>query len=179
MFNSNNWQVKLVYAGFGGFLMLVGMVLSPVTAQREKFGEIVCTKLSVVDRAGVPRVVLSTNVYDGLHAGRNKRIVTITSGEIGGSKIEAFGEHGGRASLSTIHGFAEVAARGIDGAARLVPGSVYCDDDDGTPLTRLRATEHGGRVDVFGKSKGTAVMKIDEHGNGVVSTWDKNGYRQK
>ena len=33
MFNSNNWQIKLVYAGLGGLLMLIGMLLSPVTAQ--------------------------------------------------------------------------------------------------------------------------------------------------
>ena len=45
MFNSNNWQIKLVYAGLGGLLMLIGMLLSPVTAQRDKFGEIECTKL--------------------------------------------------------------------------------------------------------------------------------------
>ena len=40
------------------------MLLSPVTAQRDKFGEIECTKLMVVDTAGKLRVVLSAKEED-------------------------------------------------------------------------------------------------------------------
>ena len=44
---------------------------------------------------------------------------------------------------------------------------------------RLGDTEHGGRVDVFNKQgENRAVMSVNEYGNGAVSTWDKNGYRQ-
>ena len=44
---------------------------------------------------------------------------------------------------------------------------------------RLGYTEYGGRVDVFNKQgENRAVMSVNEHGNGAVSTWDKNGYRQ-
>ena len=44
---------------------------------------------------------------------------------------------------------------------------------------RLGATEHGGRIDAFNKQgKNRAVMGVTEYGNGAVSTWDKNGYRQ-
>lgn len=61
MFNSENWQIKLVYAGLGGFLMLIGMLLSPVTAKRDKFGEIECTKLTIVNSEGNSRVILGTD----------------------------------------------------------------------------------------------------------------------
>ena len=33
-------------------------------------------------------------------------------------------------------------------------------------------------MEVKGKGDGAAVMAINEYGNGAVSTWDKNGYRQ-
>ena len=52
MFNTQYLKIKLVYAGFGGFLMLIGKLLSPVTAQRDKFGVIECTELRVVDADG-------------------------------------------------------------------------------------------------------------------------------
>ena len=43
----------------------------------------------------------------------------------------------------------------------------------------LGDTKYGGRVDVFNKQgKNRAVMSVNEYGNGAVSTWDKNGYRQ-
>ena len=42
---------------------------------------------------------------------------------------------------------------------------------------RLSADEYGGRVRVSGKDEGSrAAMAVSEHGNGVVPTWDKNGY---
>ena len=43
----------------------------------------------------------------------------------------------------------------------------------------MKSGEHGGSVIVFGKgdSKGQAGMGVNEYGNGGVSTWDKNGYR--
>ena len=43
---------------------------------------------------------------------------------------------------------------------------------------RLSADKYGGRVRVSGKDEGSrAAMAVSEHGNGVVATWDKNGYR--
>ena len=43
----------------------------------------------------------------------------------------------------------------------------------------LAVGEHGGQVEVVGKGEGKAGMGINEYANGVVATWDKNGYRQK
>ena len=46
-------------------------------------------------------------------------------------------------------------------------------------VVRLGDTEYGGRVDVFNKrGENRAVMSVNKYGNGAVSTWDKNGYRQ-
>ena len=49
VFSTQDWQIKLVYAGFGFLFAVIGMLLSPVTAQRDKFGEIECRRLTVVD----------------------------------------------------------------------------------------------------------------------------------
>lgn len=45
----------------------------------------------------------------------------------------------------------------------------------------LYTDEHGGSVSVYGKgsNESRAVMGVNEYGNGMVSTWDKNGYRLK
>ena len=65
MFSRQDWQIKLVYAGFGALLLFIGMLLSPVTAQRDKFDEIECTKLTVVDQDGKMRVRLTTDEHGG------------------------------------------------------------------------------------------------------------------
>ena len=38
MFSSEHWQIKLIYASFGALLLFIGMLLSPVTAQRRRCG---------------------------------------------------------------------------------------------------------------------------------------------
>ena len=65
MFSREHWQIKLAYAGFGALLLFMGMLLSPVTAQRDRFGEIECSKLRVVDADGNTRVVLTTDEHGG------------------------------------------------------------------------------------------------------------------
>ena len=66
MFSKEHWQIKLVYASFGALLLFIGMLLSPVTAHRDKFGAIECTKLTVVDPdTGEACAVLSTDKHGG------------------------------------------------------------------------------------------------------------------
>ena len=57
-------------------------------------------------------------------------------------------------------------------------GAISVHGRDGKSQAALSVSEHGGHVQVNGKSEGVAVMSINEYGNGGVSTWDKNGYRQ-
>ena len=68
MFSREHWQIKLVYAGFGALLLFIGMLLSPVTAQRDKFGEIECTRLTVVDK-GKSGVIISSGEDGGVVSG--------------------------------------------------------------------------------------------------------------
>ena len=65
MFSREHWQIKLVYASFGALILFIGMLLSPVTAQRDKFGEIECRRLTVVDADGKTRVIISSNNEHG------------------------------------------------------------------------------------------------------------------
>ena len=148
MFKVQNWKVKLVYAGFGclfgSLCTIMGMLASPVTAQRDKFGEIECTRLVVVDP----------------ETGKTGAVLFVD--EDGGT-VAAFGKEGESAAALRVneHG-GRVSAIGKDGQS----GALF------------RVTEHGGRVHLQGKGEGKAVMSINEYGNGAVSTWDKNGYRQ-
>ena len=55
------YREKRGYMALGGLLMLVGMLaanLTPLTAQRDSFGEITCTGLKVVDSEWRDGVVL-------------------------------------------------------------------------------------------------------------------------
>ena len=154
MFNSQHWKIKLVYIGFGSFFgclcTIIGMLASPVTAQRDKFGDIECTRLSVVDTTGKFRVVLSGDGSSGF------------VGVVGDGGLVNL--HAGLFSAQV-----SVEAKG---------GSISVADKDGKSSASLSLTDYGGRVQVNGKGEGTAVVGINEYGNGAVSTWDKNGYRQ-
>ena len=59
-------------------------------------------------------------------------------------------------------------------------GVTVCGDDK-SPLVTMQNDEHGGRVDIYGKTDNVARVSlgINEYGHGAVSTWDKNGYRLK
>ena len=60
-------------------------------------------------------------------------------------------------------------------------GLVSVGGKGGKGMAQIAVTEHGERVDVFGKvdKESRASMSVNEYGNGAVSTWDKNGYRLK
>lgn len=70
MFNSQHWKIKLVYIGFGSLFgclcTIIGMLASPATAQRDKFQEIECTKLTLIDPlTGKSTAVLWTGAHGG------------------------------------------------------------------------------------------------------------------
>ena len=93
-----NTKHYLVMSGIvGGVIgsLLTALLVSPVTAQRDEFGEIECTKLTVVDADGVSRIILSTNIFAGV--GTNYRVgihgdeyagIVSTHGKDGKSKAE-------------------------------------------------------------------------------------------
>ena len=121
MFSREHWQIKLVYASFGALLLFIGMLLSPVTAQRDKFDEIECTKLTVVDKDGKMRVRLTTAEYGGV--------------------VSAIGKDGkSRAGLGVIEhgGFVQVKGKGEGMAVMLIndygKGVVSTTDKNGNLL---------------------------------------------
>ena len=142
-----NTREKFRYMAFGGALVFLGMLgamMSPLTAEKDKFGEIECTSLTVVDpktgKSGVSLRVDEDGGFISAHGKDGKSAAALGIGEHGGH-VSAFGK-------------------------------------DGTLAAMLGVVKHGGHVHVGGKGEGLAVMGINEYGNGAVSTWDKNGYRQ-
>ena len=204
MFTLQNWKSKLVYIGFGSFFgclcTIMGMLASPVTAQRDKFGHIECTSLTIVDETGKGLVELGIRPVLSLESGKLKAIIGRSGSVIvynADRKAHAwlsFSEHGGSIGafsndfLSSVYlnfddhgGGLEVSGKNGGRVHLRVNddgGAVSAYGKDGKPRARLRVDEHGGVVQVEGKGEGAAVMGINEYGNGAVSTWDKNGYRQ-
>lgn len=98
MFNSQYWQIKLVYAGLGGLFTIIGMLLSPVTAQKA-LDTIQCSKLVVLDAEGIARVTISTDDQGGV--------------------VTAYGKDGhSEASLRAEEDGGRVAVVGKDGQTR-------------------------------------------------------------
>ena len=85
-----NTREKFRYMAFGGALVFLGMVgamMSPLTAEKDKFGEIECTRLTVVDADGKTRVLLTTDEDGGF---------VYAFGKDGQSAASlGIGEHGG------------------------------------------------------------------------------------
>ena len=192
---------ECLYAVIGG---VVGAVLTmavcsvlPLGAQSQSdgvFGEITCTGLKVVNAEGITRVELFDNEDGGgiWIVGEDLWEARLNSGEL---------SVGNRREWTTLHREGLWVLGKDGGSVQLVNtaqgGRVSVDDN-----VVIDATEHGGRVTVFGKgsdesravmksgehggsvivfgkgdSKGQAGMGVNEYGNGGVSTWDKNGYR--
>ena len=167
-----NYKQKLGYTLFGALIMLIGMVAAtlispPIIAQHNGvFDEIQCNRLIVVDKAGYHAITLDTTEYGNNVAVRNKdgNSVSIgTSGSGSGSGMVVFNKEGNIA---------------ISLSANESNNNMVIYKENNTAV-RLSNTEHGGRIDVFNnEGENRATMSVNEYGNGAVSTWDKNGYRQ-
>lgn len=192
MFSGKDLKIKLVYMGVGGMIAIIGMLfgigmLSPVTAQRDKFDTIQCRSLEIVDEDDNVSVILTNNEHGGTVGvvskdGRKKAgfIMTTDSGGIAIYKDDkemvslSIAEYGGNVSVHGKDDGLSAVGIGVDEHGGRV--SAYGKDEKSG--ARLSITEHGGRVSVGGKGRGQVVMSINEYGNGGVSTWDNNGYRQ-
>ena len=194
MFSSQKLKIKLVYMGFGGMIAIIGMLfgiglLSSVTAQKDMFDTIQCTRLEVVDEDGMPRVILSADYSDVMPFGRDEE----TRGRIIGTKslggwvfvYGKDGQTGARVGVHQVLGLGDVIAV-FDNDGNTIAGLGFGEhggwlgvsDGDDKSHAGLAIDEHGGQVQAFGRGKGKAAMGINEHGTGAMSTWDKYGYRQ-
>ena len=195
---------KFAYIVLGGVLVAAGMIISPLNAQKDKFGEIECTRLAVVDADGNERVILSTDPVDNLLLKSVGSGVAIYGAEHD-SRVSAYGKGGKSASLNIREHGGYVAAQGKEGRSAVLSigvfgGHVAANNKHGeskvsisigphgghvvalgneTELTSwLGIGEHGGFVQVDGKGEGKAAIAVNELGNGAVSSYDKNGNRQ-
>lgn len=208
-----NAKSKLGYMLLGGMIgifgLVVGLCVSPLTAQRDTFGDITCTGLTVVDSEDTGGcLVFARGVLLLGKDGKSKAGMSID--EHGGNvvvwgkdeKSKVFlgiDEGGGRvtvrdkdARLGVVMGFSEDGARvavvsGKDesGAYMAISsedaGVVGVHGKDWKTWAEMRSDENGGQIGVFGKGgvHSRATMGVNEYGNGGVSTWDKSGYRLK
>ncbi len=228
VFNSQHWKIKLVYIGFGSLLgclcTIIGMLASPATAQKDKFGEIECTKLTLIDPiTGNTTAELRTDEHGGLlylfgsnenrggvrlgvdnHGGgltmfsnlkissahvsasmgtskEGTGVVSINHKNGGGVFISATKRGGGFLHTKGANHDNSLASIGAsdDGESGLITVSRYKHGKE-NGVVQLLANNNGGAVSIYGKTdeKSRVVVGINEYGNGFVSTWEKNGYRQ-
>ena len=157
---------------FGAFItMLVGLFIPVgVVAQSQPtdavFHTIQCKGIEVVDESGETRVRIRSGLFGGFVTVRGKEgkaVAELGINKYGGS-VWLQGKTGNASAVmrSSDHG-GEIAVCNSFGEKRVV---IYVLDDHGF-------------VDVKGLWPSVlARMSVDENGNGVVNTWDKNGYRQ-
>ena len=130
------YREKLGYSALGGLLMLVGMLaanLTPLTAQRDSFGEITCTGLKVVDSEGNQRVRLTGYPDGGIVAAcdSNGNLRTSLVGFEEGGKIFVMG-HGGeeRVTIGVDENGGQIVVHHKDGKSRVAMWSAK----DGGPF---------------------------------------------
>lgn len=183
---------KLCYIALGGFLFALGTIISPIVAEKTKFGEIECTKLTVVNQDGDPAVVLNSVVDGDLNNGVI-HVYGAIHGITGGKIFVHNGQEKDPAvfiSASPDHTYVAVQVAEGDTSAWLVSdgvngGRVSVNGKRGQ--ITLNVDKHGGRLDVYNyysgaynnanpfAKQGQAFVGINKYGNGVVQTWKKNG----
>ena len=86
--NTNKQVISGIIGGIVGSI-ITALVVSSGTAQRDKFGDIECTSLRVVDAAGKVRVILTTNIYESTVDDNIK--VRVIGTNLGGGAVVAIG----------------------------------------------------------------------------------------
>ena len=160
---------RLYYWVTGGVLagIIIGMCMSPLTAQDGKFGEITCTGLKVVNPSGRTMVKLTTDERGGNLTIWGKHVLP-------GAKMSIDDRGGnvtvwGRAAKSLGLAFMSIAEHG---------GTVVVTNEERSKAF-MGIQAHGGMVAVSGKGDyPSAGMVVGEHA-GDFGAWDKNGHRVK
>ncbi|MDE0187015.1 MAG: hypothetical protein OXP71_16360 [Candidatus Poribacteria bacterium] len=150
MLNTTSWKEKAGLMALGSFFTIVGLMLSPITAEQDKFGGIECELLLIDDETDNGLTVITGGM---IHIADSRGGVKLTLRmpiDLNGD-VKTIFDHSGLSRVAFRE--AERVGIGID--------------------------KHGGYVTVNGRSKGYAIMGINEKGNGAKSTYDKNGYLLK
>ena len=187
----------------GAVLTLVVCSLSPLGAQSQSdvnFGKITCAELEVMGPDRTRRVSIAALKDGGVVRvySRNDQGVRIFASESRGH-IRVYGEDdrygkGDRSVSISVNGYGgRIIAHGKHGKGVNISinedgGHVGVYHTNGLAAA-MNIGGHGGQVGVYGKRDGQArdrhqrelraLMSVTESGNGVVSTWDKDGYHMK
>ncbi len=166
-----NSKHYLVMSGIvGGVVgsLLTALLVPPVTAQRDKFGEIECTKLTVVNKDSIPVVHLASI--------ENSGIVRVYD-DSGTSRVNlAMNKHGGFVVVSGKDGL-PVAALDVDERGGSV--KIYGHDHN-IAQVQLYTGEHGGNIAVC-NNNGYSRVKLDvtDDNGGIVVLGNDRENREK
>ena len=189
-----NTKHNLVISGIiGGVIgsLLTALLVSPVTAQKDKFGAIECTKLTVVDAEGRSCVVLSTDVLQALSKD-DPGVVKIFGNSNGGGILLV----NGIGTIPTVYigtdnngGFVSVNGTDFyhrDETENIIPamaklgvgpkgGLVEVNNRHARVESEVSPSAVAHWIEIGNKSK--AILGANEHG-GFVVTVDKDGKPQ-
>ncbi len=159
MFGIQNWKQALGLMALGSVFTIIGLLLSPVSAQRDKFGEIECTKLTVVDANGKPRVLIATDIIGSDYSADTIRVRVIGHGL--GAFVSTHGMDGKTgAALAVSH---------------LIGGAVTVYDYDGILAAELKGEKYRRGVRVYGENGKRAAELLAIENLGIVETYGKDG----
>ena len=163
------WWYAVIGGCIGATLTILVGSLSP-----PKLGEITCTGLRVVNAEEKTVIKLVGNEDGGVvsifEVGRMGSLSELLKATQ--IKLECSRQSSGIMVGTTTSSPQVSLTANADEAAI----SVFGDADTGAGMD---FDEYGGRVSVFGAEgkRFRAIMGVAENGNGVVTTWDKNGYQ--
>ena len=146
-----NTKQKLAYIAIGGVLVATGMIISPLNAQKDKFGAIECTRLTVVDDDGTPRVMLMADISfftDYVQSGEEVKVVIYASDSGGHVVVQGRDNEDGGVQLLSGYGSC--------------PASVQVWEKNGTVSVDITTDEFGGLVHIRnneGHSVGTFPVR--------------------
>ena len=143
MFRIQNWKQAFGLMALGSMFTILGMLLSSVAAQRDKFDTIQCRRIEVVNARDNPMVILTIDDDGGAvvaYGKDDKSLVTLDINEHGG----IIGVAGKDGKLKALLGVKEH------------DGIVHVGGKDGELMAVLGIDEHGGRVQVGGVGESRA-----------------------
>lgn len=138
----NDWKTKLGYMAFASLFTAVGMTLSPVTGQfveePDRFGDIECTSLSVIDEAGNKLIWLGYVPLASLEDLEKQSYADWKRKNTGNPAVSIEAHHGGSGEIFIAGIIGEKSSIELDGRMT----SLELNDMDG----RCSIALHGGRT---------------------------------
>lgn len=161
-----NFRHKFGYIALGGLLMLIGMMVSSIFmpnlfAQRDRFGEIECTNLRVVDKEGNVKVLISSD-ESGRYSSKDREAVFIGADLRGGivdiKPNYSFPHHSGRGGTITCN---TISIAGKIGMPKVIISGFPTSVDNGTTFIGVHEGTGGGVVRVGGRVGGSRYGLIE------------------